>query len=538
MSNKKIKIGGLISILISAIMFVSTAMAAGGGGSWLTSGQNLQNTRYQSSESKINVNNVSNLSVKWQFTTGGNVSATPAVDGTTVYFPDWAGNLYAVDENTGTLVWQHKISDYTGVPGDFARDTPAVVGNMLILGDQGGYLTVPAPSGAKVFAVNKQNGNPIWVTQVESHLFSIITQSPIVDYNDYFKANVAYIGVSSIEEGVAALIPGYSCCSFRGSMLALNASTGQILWKTYTIPEGYSGGAVWGSTGAIDHSRGSLFIDSGNNYSVPADVLSCVGNASTPDEQKACLSPDDHFDSILALDYNTGAIKWALNAVPYDAWNVDCLPFFGGGNCPQPSGPDYDFGQGPALFTIKNPATGKNRDLVGAGEKSGQYWALDASTGAVVWRTQAGPGGVNGGLQWGSATDGSRIYVANTNSLATPWNLVQNGVPSNVQVTSGFWSALDATTGQILWQTADPLGAQDPGAVSAANGVVYGCSFDPAGHMYAFNGATGAILWSFASGGSCNAGAADVNGMVFWGSGYPVFLSGNPNNQFYAFSLK
>jgi len=100
-----------------------------------------------------------------------------------------------------------------------------------------------------------------------------------------------------------------------------------------------------------------------------------------------------------------------------------------------------------------------------------------------------------------------------------------------------FQQRLDAATGQILWQTADPTGGIDPGAVSVANGVVYGCSLDADGHMYAFNAATGQALWSFASGTSCNAGAAISNGVVHWGSGYGNFGLGTPNNKFFAFGL-
>jgi polyvinyl alcohol dehydrogenase (cytochrome) len=183
------------------------------------------------------------------------------------------------------------------------------------------------------------------------------------------------------------------------------------------------------------------------------------------------------------------------------------------------------------LFTVKGP-NGMPRDLVGAGQKSGQFWALNPDSGAVVWETQVGPGGTLGGLEWGSATDGDLIYVAETNINQTPWTL-----PNGTTVTSGFWSALDAATGQILWQTPDPQDAIDTGPVTGANGVVYACSMDPDGYMYAMDSSTGNILWSFASGGSCNSGAAISGGMVFWGSGYSNLGLGTPNNKFYAFQL-
>ncbi len=167
----------------------------------------------------------------------------------------------------------------------------------------------------------------------------------------------------------------------------------------------------------------------------------------------------------------------------------------------------------------------KKVDLLGVGQKSSKYWALNPDTGAPVWTTQAGPGGVAGGWQWGSATDGSRIYVAEANSESKPWIL-----PSGDTVTSGFWSALDAYTGEILWQTADPQSGGAPGAVSGSNGVVFGCS--AGGNMNALDSNTGAILWSHNSGNTCYGGAAIVDGAVYWGTGYASFGPPTPGTLF------
>ena len=497
----------------------AAAFAAPGGNGWNSAGGDRQNTRYAASESKISPATAASLTKKWDLTTGGDVSATPAVDGQRVYVPDWAGNLYAVNRTTGAVVWQRTITSYTGVPGDKARATPAVSDSAIVIGTQG-----PFGGGGKVLAINKDTGALLWSTQADSNPGAIITQSATVF------DGVVYVGVASQEEAYAAFVPGYDCCTFRGSMLAIDLATGRILWKTYMTPNGFPGNAVWGSSPAIDTKRGSVYIATGNNYDVPADVLACVAAAgSDPVRKAACLPADDFFDSIVALDLRTGAVKWATRALPFDAWTVDCIPFVGdGSNCPEPAGPDYDFGQAPALFTVK--ADGKSRDLVGAGQKSGQYWALDADTGAVVWRTQAGPGGTAGGLQWGSAVDGTRVYTANANSNSAPW-------PAPAGPTSGVWSALDAVTGRTVWETRPPDGGGTSGPVTTANGVVFGCSLDSQGHMYALNAATGAILWSFASGGSCLSGAAISNGALYWGSGYSNFGFGSGNNKLYAFGL-
>lgn len=504
---------------------------------WLTAGHDLHNTRFQNEERTIGPNNAPALTVRWQFSTGGDVSATPAVDEQATYFPDWAGNLFAVDRHTGKQLWSRRVADYTGIAGDLARATPAVGGDKLIFGNQSARRQ---PSTAWVMAVDKRTGDLLWKTQIDAHPAAIITQAAIA-------ANgVVYVGVSSWEEAYAVLVPNYQCCTFRGSMVALDEHTGQILWKWYTVPEGYSGGAIWSSTAVLDAARRSLYVTTGNNYTVPEAVRQCVAGAQgSPQAQRACIAPDNHFDSVVALDPSTGAVKWANTVLPFDAWNAGCIPELGNdSNCPQPAGPDYDFGQGPALFTVRIPETGRLRQLLGAGQKSGQYWAFDPDTGAVVWMTQVGPGGQGGGLQWGSAVDGQRIYTAVANTEHKSWTLIQNGKPTTTTINSGLWSALDAATGTILWQVADSGIGRDGqpaptmGPVTVANNVVYACSLDQAGSMYAFHAMTGAVLWKYASGNVCLGGAAVSDGTIYWGSGYGNFTGqATPGNKFFAFHV-
>jgi polyvinyl alcohol dehydrogenase (cytochrome) len=385
--------------------------------------------------------------------------------------------------------------------------------------------------GGNLLAYDARNGAVLWKTRLEDNPFTVITQSAtVVD-------GVVYIGTASNEEGVAAQ-PGYLCCTFRGSMQAVNLATGAVLWKTYMVPPGYSGGAIWGSSPAVDRKRRQVYVATGNNYAVPESVLTCVASAGDNAAAiRACIPADNHIDAVLALDLATGRINWSTKALPYDAWTVSCLPFLGdGSNCPQPAGPDYDFGQAPALFSAM--VAGKMTEMVGAGQKSGQYWALNPDTGAVRWVTQAGPGGTGGGLQWGSAVDDKRIYTANSNS-----NYKSATVRGNV-VNTGVWSALDKATGAIVWQQTTPSGrtggllGTTAGPVTTANGVVFGCSLDILGYMYAMSAATGDILWSYASGGSCLSGAAIADGVVFWGSGYTNLYAGTPNNKLYAFEVK
>lgn len=521
----------VLSITITLISICGAATSAHASndkaeGLWLSAGQNASNTRFQSQEKRISPNNVARMAPKWVFSTGGEVSATPAVDGKRVYVPDWKGNLYAVDRKTGVQIWTAKIADATGVPNDLARATPAVSGDRIVVGTQG-----MLGGGGNLLAYDAGTGALIWKTKLDSNPFAIVTQSATVS------DGVVYIGLASNEEGVAVQ-PGYPCCSFRGSMMAVSLSTGAILWKTYMVPSGYTGGAIWGSSPAVDHKRKQLYVATGNNYSVPPATLACVAAAgSNVAAIRACIPADNMVDAVVALDLSTGRVNWSTAALPFDAWTVSCIPFLGdGSNCPQPAGPDYDFGQAPALFSVQ--VHGKPSDVVGAGQKSGQYWALDADTGAVKWVTQAGPGGTGGGLQWGSAVDDKRIYTANSNSNSKA--TVVRGNTVNI----GVWSALDKTTGAVLWQQTTPTGrtggllGTTSGPVTTANGVVFACSLDVLGYMYALDAATGAILWEFASGGSCLSGAAISHGEVYWGSGYTNFGAGTFNNKLYAFEIK
>jgi polyvinyl alcohol dehydrogenase (cytochrome) len=543
MKTEIVRAGALVAVSLIA---TSGVLAA----DWIVSGHDDKNSRYQSEEKRISPATVGNLTLRWSTSTSGDVTASPTIDGDFLYFPDSAGFLYKVNKATGAIVWKNPVSNYTGIAGDFARSAPAVSGDALILGNQSGKFLgtafgQPNPQAARVFAVNKNTGAPIWATQVDSTPLSIATHSPILADGSVI------VGVASNEELVAAFVPpAYWQWQFRGSVVALDPASGAIKWKTYTVPQGYYGGSVWGGGGAYDKAHKLVYMATGNNFMVPQTVLNCMGSGGSP---ASCMSPDNHFDSIIALDVNTGAIAWSARGMPSDVWNVACGlnvpgfqvgPWFPGvyGNCPNgdpaTAGPDWDFPQGPMLFG-GNGGTNQGGNLVGAGQKSGMFWAFNAKTGKPAWSRQVAPGGVTGGLQWGSATDGKSIFVAAANSgLSTagggvgamPWTL-----KDGTTTTSGGWAALDAKKGDVLWTTKDPQGSRSEAAVSGANGVVFGCNLAAGdGTMYAMNASTGAVLWSFPSGGPCNAGASIADGMVYWGSG--TFNGAGPKKVF-AFGL-
>src|SRR3954469_24861395 len=125
-------------------------------GGWRIAGRDLNNSRSQRSERKIGTQDVGRLVAKWVFTTGNDVSATPTVAGNSVYFPDWAGNLYAVRADTGRLQWSRKISEYNGRAGSISRVSPAIFEDQLIIGDN--MSASVAHNGAHVMAIDRRNG--------------------------------------------------------------------------------------------------------------------------------------------------------------------------------------------------------------------------------------------------------------------------------------------------------------------------------------------------------------------------------------------
>lgn len=485
----------------------STASAS----DWPYAGGDLGDTHNAAAERTIGTDNVANLKTKWTFTTGDSVSATPTVVDGYVYAPDWAGNLYKVQATTGQKIWSHQISEYTGIAGDISRLSPAYWNGEIVTGS--GEQRSDSTDGAFLFGIDALTGTRLWKTQIDADPAAIVTSSPVI------ADGVVYVGVSSKAEKFA---PPYT---FRGSVVALDAVTGKKLWKTYVVPEGYTGGAVWGSNPVVDEKTGLVYVGTGNNYTVPPGVC------TSPDETDCDPGAADNYqDSIVAFDMHTGEIVWGTKTLTADTWTVG-----------QRFGDDFDFGAGPNLFTTT--VDGKTTDLLGIGQKSGVYWTLDPATGKIVWATAVGPGGNLGGLQWGSAADGKRIYVANTNTNHLPVTLT-SATGQKSTTTGGFWAALDPATGNILWETATPGSASPMSFVSSANGIVYGGSTNPTGNnMYALDAATGAVKWGFPSGGAVLGGASIVDGSVYWGSGYhtqnlgPFFPTKGDNNKLYAFSL-
>jgi polyvinyl alcohol dehydrogenase (cytochrome) len=497
------------SLFASAVAF--TTWQAADAADWPMFGGSIENQSSTVGETRISPKNVAQLKVKWVAKTGGDVSAKAAVVNGVVYFPDWGGNIWALNGATGKPIWHRQLSSY-GLPAKTAsRTSPTVINGTLYIGAQ---------AGANLLALDAKTGKLKWKTSLDDHPLAVITGSPVVSGAKVF------VGVSSLEEAAAAS-KTYKCCSFRGSVDAVDAETGKPIWKTFTAPKGYTGGAVWGSNPVINLARRLVYIGTGNNYDKPktAAYAKCIGDGGT---EPKCLSPDDHVDSVMALDMDTGRVKWARRHIADDDWTVACISGDkpGTGNCPQGAGPDYDFAPGPNEFSIAGVG-----QVIGAGQKSGAYSVFDADSGKLIWSRFVGPGSPLGGMEWGTATDDRRIYVAISNFDKQKYKAGD----------AGSWAALNKTTGAIEWQVPDPNGTIDLGPMSVSNGVVFASSMttkagDP--NMFALDDATGKILWKFDSGASVNAGAVVSGGVVYWGSGYTII--GPPftgNKKFYAFSI-
>src|SRR5438270_429989 len=343
MKRTKGLVAALAALSVSGLVIV--AAYASSTPSWSMSGQGITNWRYQPDEHKLTAGNVkSQLGQRWVATLGGDVSATAAVVDGRVYVPDWSGKFTALDAATGAVVWQDNVGSLVGRPGAISRTSPAVSGDSVVFGTQG---------GAYLVSLNKNTGALLWKVPLDSHPLAIDSASPTI-YD-----GTVYVGVASVEENGVDCGASLNACYFRGSADAIDLATGALKWKTYTISAaqaaaGYSGAAVWGSSPAIDVKRHSVYITTGNDYSAPPSVKACATAAGSDLAALAACEPQNngnYVDAIMSLDLSDGHIKWANKMQGYDAWTTACIGFPTA--CPTPAGPDFDFGQGAMLIPTK-----------------------------------------------------------------------------------------------------------------------------------------------------------------------------------------
>jgi polyvinyl alcohol dehydrogenase (cytochrome) len=494
-----------------------------GGPSYNGWGASLENWRFQP-DPGITAADLNRLEVQWAFGFPGAVAVfgQPTVVGGRVFVGNQNGHVYAIDAASGCYYW-----DYAASTGVRTAITVARVGgaDVALFGDRRG----------NVYSVDAATGKLLWRVTPDEGPRTGITGAPAL-----FEGRL-YIPISGGDDSSAA-DPKYECCKGRGAVVALDAATGKTLWITYTIPDaqplaknaigtqlwGPSGASIW-ATPTIDRKRRLLYVGTGDNHSAPAT---------------------DTSDAVLALSLDTGKIVWSRQLLTGDMGNAACLST-DKVNCPEPHGPDYDLGTSANLIAL----AGAKRVLT-IGQKSGMVWALDPDDdGRIVWSRRVGAGGVLGGVQWGTATDGKLVFAAVSDIAFISLVLGQPLVPDPDK--GGGLHALRADTGAMVW-SAPPARAcayrkscspAQSGAVTATPDYVLSGSVD--GHIRAYATTTGMVLWDFdtarafttvngvhARGGALDAGGPTIaGGMLFVNSGYGLY-GGQAGNVLIAFKAR
>jgi polyvinyl alcohol dehydrogenase (cytochrome) len=477
---------------------------------WNGWGVDVANTRYQD-HGGLNAEEVPKLKLKWAFGFPGTSVAygQPAMVGGRVFVGSGSGRVYSLDAATGCTYWSF--------------DAGMGVRTAISIGKSAAYFGDVA---ANVYAVDALSGKLIWKAHVDDHPIARITGSPVL-----FEGRL-YVPVASVEEA-SAMSPTYECCKFRGSIVALDAATGKQIWKSYSVTDppkptrktkagvqlyGPAGAAIW-SAPTIDAKRKLIYAATGNSYT---DVDINTSNA------------------ILAIDMDSGRLKWASQVLAKDNFVMGCRP--GQDGCPAEMGPDADFGSSPILRTLAN-----GKQIILAGQKSSTLYGMDPEQqGKVLWQIKLGQGGGLGGIEWGFAADFTAAYVAVSDRIS------RGGTPGGLH-------AVRLEDGEKLWSKmpvkldCDPrakgCNSAQSAAVSMIPGAVFSGSID--GHLRAFSTKTGEIVWDFntaqtfqtvtgveATGGSIDAaGPVIANGLVLTNSGYGVW-NGLPGNVLLAFSVQ
>lgn len=487
---------------------------------WNGWGRDLDNSRYQP-QPGIRAEEVPKLKVKWAWAHPGSMATgQPTIIGDRLFVTTDIGEIYCLNAQTGCTLWMMNA----GAPVRAAISVGALP-TAVAAKYQAKFAVYFGDEKSTVQAVDAATGKLLWKTQIEEHRLSRITGSPVL-----YK-NRLYVPVSSVEE-ITGPNNKYECCKFRGSIVALDAYTGQIIWKSYSVQiapapfkknsagtqmYGPAGGAIW-SAPTLDLKRQVIYAATGNSYT---DVET------------------HHTDAIIAFDLETGKLKWVNQVTPKDNFLVGCRQP-GVGNCPEEAGPDYDFGSAPILRTLPN-----GKQLLLCGQKSGVMYALDPdNNGKKLWEVKVGNGGALGGIEWGFAADMENVYVPVADV-------------SGANRKPGI-SALKIATGEKLWHVPAPKVPCSWGAMRCNNaqsaaatvipGVVFSGTTD--GHLRAYSTRDGSIVWDYdtaqeqdtINGGKTKGGTLDgagptiANGILYTNSGYGRIV-GQPGKLLLAFTV-
>jgi len=483
---------------------------------WMAWGNDATNGRY-AAQGGLTAVDLPRLKLKWAFGYEGASSARvqPALAGGKLFAASDNAELHALDPKTGCTYWTFKAD--------------AGVRSALTVGPyrSGGatrYAVFFGDQRANAYAVDTISGQQVWKRKVDDHQAAAITGAITIADG---KAFVPVQGLNEEGTGGRGQLP---CCTFRGSLVSLDASSGAVRWKTYTVDEpklrgkntrsgqdafGPAGGGIW-SAPTVDLARRSVYVTTGNAYADPAQPMT---------------------DAVVAMDVDSGKVKWVYQGTPNDNWLGGCGRTSGGNpGCPELQGPDHDFSAAPVLATVNG------RQVIVVPQKSGIAHAVDPDKGTMAWQYRFGQGSGLGG-QWGGAFDGQQLYF---------------GVGSYLSPAPGGVRAVRATTGQEVWSAPPPqpalcagqprCNASQGGATTAIPGAVLAVSID--GGIRAYAADDGTQLWQFdtnrafdtvngvkASGASIDGSPLIVGGgMIFVNSGYGG-IAARPGNVLLAFGV-
>jgi polyvinyl alcohol dehydrogenase (cytochrome) len=450
----------------------------------------------------VEARDLKNLKLKWTFAYPGAMKARsqPAVAAGALFVGSDRGDVYALDRRTGCVRWTFQASAEVRngiVVASWSRADRSAK-PLLYFGDVIGNL----------YAVNAIDGAISWKAHPDDHASATLTASPALSNG------VLYVPVSSLEEEKEG-----DCCTFRGSMVAYDATSGRELWRTYMVAEeakeiarfaggqkllGPSGVGLW-NTPVIDAKRGLMYFGTGDNYTPPSTGMS---------------------DAIVALELTTGKIRWVSQVLTGDVWHIACLPP-AKSTCLTPDAPDFDFGAASILATTQG-----GRDLVVSGQKSGWVYAMNPDDGSLVWKTRVGRGGISAGIYFGMSSHDGKVFV--------PIGDLPDGKTYEEPAQPGLY-ALDLETGEFLWRAPHPPSICDgrpqgcsPGVFAAATTVgklLFTGGAD--GRVRAQSTSDGSTLWQFdtvqdlpaigggvARGGSIGTGVTVIDGTVIVNAGY------------------
>ncbi|HTB66316.1 MAG TPA: PQQ-binding-like beta-propeller repeat protein [Steroidobacteraceae bacterium] len=478
------------------------------GSDWNGWGNDAANSRFQpAAAAGLTATTVPNLKLKWAFGFPGGTSAfaQPAVVGGRVFVGTDIGYVYSLDAATGCIYWSYRP--------DAGVRTAMTVGPIATHGKHR-YAVFFGDLKANAYAIDAQTGAAIWKTHVEKNYATRVTAAPALYQGKLFVPISAW-------EGFQARVLDFPCCTATGSVSELDANTGRIIWKTYSIAQrpqrthknslgvqqwAPAGVPIW-NTPTVDPAHQAVYVGTGDASTYPAPPTT---------------------DAILALDMRTGKRLWTHQVYPGDSFIVGCAGAGKTENCPKVVGPDWDVPMSPMLKRLAD-----GRTLIVFATKPGDILALDVSRrGATAWHIDRPATSRGGGAVWGGAMDESTVYVPGG----------RRGI-----------AAFAIADGQRKWSVS-PGGAGDEkveytAAVTAIPGVLFVGASD--GGVWALSSTDGRALWSYQSahafttvnavaahGGSiASAGATVAGGMLLVGSGYGV-IAGTPGNVLLAFGVQ